>query len=98
MLEPDYYAILGVHHTTSEADIGAAYLAQALRFHPDKLPPMATTEERAAAVTRTQDINKAREVLMDPVKRAAYDATRQPPELPDVTMAEAWKIWWHNHH
>lgn len=63
----DYYAVLGVPKTASEADIKKAYRKLARQFHPDLNPG------NKAAETRFKDINEANEVLADPASRRKYD-------------------------
>jgi curved DNA-binding protein len=62
----DYYKILGVPRTASEAEIKRAYRKLAREFHPDK-------NKSAGAEDRFKAANEANEVLSDPKKRAAYD-------------------------
>ncbi|MBM3751259.1 MAG: J domain-containing protein [Acidimicrobiia bacterium] len=63
----DYYAVLGVPKTASEADIKKAYRKLARQFHPDLNPG------NKAAETRFKDINEANEVLADQTSRRKYD-------------------------
>jgi len=62
----DYYKILGVPRTASEAEIKRAYRKMAREFHPDK-------NKAKDAEDRFKAANEANEVLSDPKKRAAYD-------------------------
>ena len=64
----DYYAVLGVPRTASQADIKKAYRKLAREHHPDANPG------DAAAERRFKDLNEAQAVLSDPAKRKQYDA------------------------
>src|SRR5215212_2653036 len=63
----DYYAVLGVPKTASQAEIKKAFRKLARQHHPDAKPG------DAAAERRFKDINEANEVLGDPEKRRQYD-------------------------
>lgn len=63
----DYYKILGVGKSASEAEIKSAYRKLAKLHHPDKNPGDKKAEEKF------KEINEAYEVLGDPSKRAKYD-------------------------
>lgn len=60
----DYYKILGVERSASEAEIKKAYRKLAGQFHPDK----PTGDE-----SKFKDISEAYEVLSDKKKRNMYD-------------------------
>ena len=62
----DYYAILGVPKTASQAEIKKAYRKLARELHPD-------TNKDAAAEKRFKEANEAHAVLADPEKRKQYD-------------------------
>ena len=63
----DYYKVLGIAKTASEADIKQAYRKLARKMHPDLNP---TDKD---AVNKFQQINEANEVLSDVEKRKKYD-------------------------
>ncbi|MEY6433376.1 molecular chaperone DnaJ [Thioalkalicoccus limnaeus] len=67
MSKRDYYQVLGVQRNASEADIKKAYRRLAMKYHPDRNPDDAESEQRF------KEINEAHEVLSDAKKRSAYD-------------------------
>jgi curved DNA-binding protein len=63
-MSKDYYAILGVSRTASDAEIKKAYRKKAAKFHPDK-----PTGDEA----KFKEISEAYETLSDAEKRSMYD-------------------------
>jgi molecular chaperone DnaJ len=63
----DYYDVLGVTRSTTEADIKSAYRKLALKYHPDRNPGDKQAEEHF------KEAAEAYAVLGDPEKRARYD-------------------------
>src|SRR5215469_339126 len=63
----DYYEILGVQRSASEADIKKAFRKLAREFHPD------VAKDKKRAEEKFKEINEAYEVLSDPAKRKRYD-------------------------
>ncbi len=63
----DYYQILGVEKSASQADIKKAYRKLARKLHPDVNP------DDKEAQKKFQQLNEANEVLSDPEKRKKYD-------------------------
>ncbi len=63
----DYYKVLGIAKTASEADVKKAYRKLARKFHPDLNPNDTKAQEKF------QQINEAHEVLIDAEKRKKYD-------------------------
>ena len=63
----DYYKILGVEKSASEAEIKSAYRKLAKRYHPDKNLGDKKAEEKF------KEINEAYEVLGEASKRSKYD-------------------------
>ena len=63
----DYYKILEIDKSATQADIKKAYRKLARKFHPDLNP------NNKEAQARFQQINEAHEVLIDPEKRKKYD-------------------------
>ena len=67
MSKRDYYKVLDVPKTATEAEIKKAYRRLAMKYHPDRNPGDAEAEERF------KEAKEAYEVLTEPSKRAAYD-------------------------
>lgn len=63
----DYYKVLGVDRSATQADIRKAFRRLAKQYHPDINANDPRTQERF------QEINEANEVLSDPEKRKRYD-------------------------
>jgi hypothetical protein len=66
----DYYRVLGVKSTASVKEIKAAYKRLARLQHPD------LNGGSPAAAQAFVRISRARDILIDPQRRAAYDAER----------------------
>ncbi len=62
----DYYEVLGIQKSASEAEIKKAFRRLAREYHPD-------VSEHPNAAERFKEINEAYAVLSDQEKRAAYD-------------------------
>ena len=67
MLDP--YYLLGLPQTATADQIRAAYRRKAAETHPDRQPP----DQRAAAEEQMKQLNAARDLLLDPRRRATYD-------------------------
>ena len=65
----DYYKILGVGKSASEAEIKKAFTTQARKCHPDMHPE----NEKAKWTEKFKDLNEAYTVLSDKQKRTIYD-------------------------
>lgn len=66
MAKRDYYKVLELARTATEAEIKKAYRRFAMKFHPDRNPDEDSEE-------RFKEAKEAYEVLTDAQKRAAYD-------------------------
>ena len=67
MAKRDYYKVLDVPKTATEAEIKKAYRRLAMKYHPDRNPGDQEAEENF------KEAKEACEVLTDAHKRAAYD-------------------------
>lgn len=63
----DYYKILGVGKTASQAEIKKAYRKLAVKYHPDK------NQDNPASEEKFKEISEAYEVLGDEDSRQKYD-------------------------
>lgn len=70
---PDYYALLQVTPTADPEVIEAAYKRLAFKHHPDR-----NNDPSAGEMMKL--LNDARDVLLDPARRRAYDLQRQRQE------------------
>ncbi len=82
---PNHYALLGLDRRCTAEQIRTAYRVLAKQHHPDLNP------SSPAAVTHTQALNAAYEVLSDPERRLAYDADLAAGPAP-VTAARTAKV------
>ncbi len=64
--EHDFYDVLGVERSASDADLKRAFRKLAQQWHPD-------VNMDAEAQERFKEINEAYQVLSDPQRRQAYD-------------------------
>ena len=71
----DYYGILGVDKSATDAEIKKAYRKLARKYHPDVNPSDEATE-------KFREISVAHDVLSDPEKRRIVDMGGDPMEQP----------------
>lgn len=64
----DFYEVLGVTKSASDADIKSAYRKMALKWHPDR-----NADKKEEAEQKFKEINEAYQVLSNKEKRAQYD-------------------------
>ena len=67
MSKRDYYEVLGVEKSASDADIKSAYRKLAMKYHPDRNPADKAAEEKF------KEAAEAYAVLADSSKRSLYD-------------------------
>ena len=67
MSKADYYELLGVARTCSDAELKSAFRKAAMQHHPDRNPGNKEAE------VKFKEINEAYQALSDKDKRAAYD-------------------------
>ena len=73
--EPDYYEVLRVSENASNQEIKQAHKKLVRQYHPDTAHGDQEKEKEFTA--KMQDINRARDVLLDKKKRAAYNERRK---------------------
>ncbi|MBI0445065.1 DnaJ C-terminal domain-containing protein [Deinococcus sp. DB0503] len=76
MAYKDYYEVLGVPRSASDADIKSAYRKLAKKYHPDK------NQGDDKAAERFKEIGEAYAVLSDPEKRQLYDQYGHTGQVP----------------
>ncbi len=69
----DYYAVLGLGHSATAAEIKAAYRFLAKALHPDRWQ---TDREKTLATDRFRRVANAYRVLSDPQERRHHDLLR----------------------
>jgi curved DNA-binding protein CbpA len=84
--EPDPYELLGVAQDASDRAIHSAWRARIKQCHPDNAVDDADREAREA---RSVELNLAKEILLDPHRRADLDLAR--PLRRDRARDSAWE-------
>ncbi|TKA78255.1 hypothetical protein B0A49_02621 [Cryomyces minteri] len=93
----DHYAVLGLskyRYRATEDQIKRAHRKKVLRHHPDKKAAAGSTEDDSFF----KCIQKATEVLQDPVKRRQFDsvdehADVEPPSKKETQKGNFYKLW-----
>ena len=67
MAKRDYYEVLGVDRTASDAELKKAYRRLAMKYHPDRNSADVSAEQHF------KEAKEAYEMLSDAQKRSAYD-------------------------
>lgn len=68
----DYYEVLGISKSASDAEIKSAYKKMAIKYHPDRQTGK-TDAEKKEAEEKFKEAAEAYDVLHDPQKRQQYD-------------------------
>jgi Ca-activated chloride channel family protein len=74
---PNFYALLGLPRSATQEEIRRSYLRAAKRLHPDTNVGPGETE-------LFLDVQQAYQVLSDPARRSAYDATLPEEEVSTI--------------
>ena len=82
LLTGNYYKVLGLSPGATKEDIDKAYKQQARHFHPDKNP-------NPKAEEWMKQINQAKEVLSDQIRRAKYDDELQNDDADSQALFES---------
>ncbi|KAF2843370.1 zuotin [Patellaria atrata CBS 101060] len=93
----DHYAVLGLskyRHRATEDQIKRAHRKKVLRHHPDKKAAAGNTEDDSFF----KCIQKATEILLDPVKRRQFDSVDEaadvdPPSKKQAKGKDFYKLW-----
>lgn len=67
MAQKNYYDILGISKSATDADIKKAYKKMAMQYHPDRNKGDKKAEEKF------KEVNEAYQVLSDATKKKNYD-------------------------
>ena len=67
MSQRDYYEVLGVSRSASDAELKKAFKKLAMKYHPDRNP------DDPAANEKFKEAAEAYEILSDSEKKSAYD-------------------------
>lgn len=89
----DHYAVLGLsryRYRATESQIKTAHRKKVLRHHPDKRAATGSSEDDSFF----KCIQKATEVLLDPVKRRQFDSVDEAADVLPPSKKEASKKGW----
>lgn len=73
MSQKDYYSLLWVSRTATQAEIKKAYKKLALEYHPDR------NKWNKSAEAKFKEVNEAYQILSDATKRKQYDQFGSDP-------------------
>jgi len=74
----DHYQLLGISREADPLEIKKAYKRLATQYHPDKVECLGP-KLRDLAVDEMRRLNEARDILLDPKRRADYDMSLLNP-------------------
>ncbi|KAL8818589.1 MAG: hypothetical protein Q9191_007910 [Dirinaria sp. TL-2023a] len=89
----DHYAVLGLsrhRYRATESQIKTAHRKKVLRHHPDKRAATGSSEDDSFF----KCIQKATEILLDPIKRRQYDSVDEGADIDPPSKKEAQKKGW----
>ena len=89
----DHYAVLGLsrhRYRATESQIKTAHRKKVLRHHPDKRAATGSSEDDSFF----KCIQKATEVLLDPIKRRQFDSVDEAADVPPPSKKDAQKRGW----
>jgi hypothetical protein len=67
--EPDPWSVLGVRPDASVEEIKRAYRQGALRTHPDVIPASASSDEKAQARERFEQLTRAKDAMLASLRK-----------------------------
>ena len=82
--EKNFYTILGAKPSMKQKEIKMEYYKMAKKYHPDFIGPEASDKEREEAAEMFKKVQKAYEVLSNPIARQAYDIEQNIHDGPDT--------------
>ena len=85
----NYYDLLKIERTASDAEIKRAYRKLALKVHPDQNPNNTVQANRMFV-----ELTRAYETLINPKQRAEYDELFQEPKPKTMPEPEAPSTSW----
>src|SRR5690606_26142069 len=80
----DYYKVMGLPRTATQAQIKAAHRKLSRKYHPD-------LNKDPGAEEQFKDVAEAYQVLKDPEKRAAYDQLGESPQGGEFRPPPGWE-------
>ncbi len=87
----DYYELLGIDKDSTKEEVKKAYRKLAKKYHPD------INKTDPHAKEKFIEIKEAYDILVDPIKRKAYDQLRNNPQIfdwSDLFRTTNFNYWW----